>query len=519
MQRNHKQLARTPVCVYRPRHFDDSDSCILDGLDALAARHATQTPVIDGVDIIHHFKLDASSTPRSPAASIRVMRWANPGSPTSPDAQSHEQSDEDEGEEEENGGEAETKRGLEKIDLSKLSGIEILSMFDLELPSPPCSPPLSPGAGSPGKKRWASRVGSLSPESNRPCLRHATSDTAGASALQESKEAASTRKKGLAYAAQNTAASPLSPLPTDESVIRFSVSPSTAPRDVPAMRRPNGWAIRRTASDPDFQSASGIRRTASDPDSQSVFVRGVRRSNSLDGREGRFHPLSRTNSSDGTVVGSTFGATTSKSIVEDAKIRRSRSVDFDSLHVGEGGAVGESPTCTSSANAAEGDLISALHTVHRSLVVKGRPSASAKPFSERESITDGLTTCHSSMAGSGQASNTHHSPQLDDTPSGNDITSEGDLISFLHAGRLQGRPASARHPLQRTASADGYRPASDRHPPQRTASADGHRPTPGPRERWWMPFFQKSNCHMNRNISSKCNSLTDNFTHLQIACL
>jgi hypothetical protein len=33
------------------------------------------------------------------------------------------------------------------------------------------------------------------------------------------------------------------------------------------------------------------------------------------------------------------------------------------------------------------------------------------------------------------------------------------------------RPASARHPLQRTASADGYRPASDRHPPQRTASA------------------------------------------------
>ncbi len=94
------------------------------------------------------------------------------------------------------------------------------------------------------------------------------------------------------------------------------------------------------------------------------------------------------------------------------------------------------------------------------------------PFSERESITDGLTTCHSSMAGSRQASNTHHSPQLDDTPSGNDITSEGDLISLLHAGR----------------------------PPLRTASADGPR---------WMPFYQKSNCHnhMNRNIE-KCNSLS-----------
>ena len=193
-------------------------------------------------------------------------------------------------------------------------------------------------------------------------------------------------------------------------------------------------------------------------------------------------------------MGSAFGATRSTLIVEDAKIRRSRSVDIDSLHVGEGGAVGESPTCTSSANAAEGDLISALHTVHRSLVVKGRPSASAKPFSERESITDALTTCNSSMAGSGQASNTHHSPQLDDTPSGNDITSEGDLISLLHAGRLQGRPASARHPLQRTASVDGC--------PRR-----------------WMPLYQKSNCHMNRNISSKYNSFTDSFTHLQIACL
>jgi hypothetical protein len=480
MQRNHKQLARAPVCVYKPqpRHLDDSN---FDGLDALAARHATTARLIDGLDVIHNFKLHASSRK----------------SPTSPGAQSHEQSDEeehvyeDEGEEEDDGGEveAESKRGLEKIDISKLSGIEILSMFDLELPTPACSPALSPqGAGGRGR--------SASPKSNRSCFRHATGGTAGASALQESKEPASLRIKREAYTkalqeskeksiqkAQNTPAEPLSPLPTDKSVIRFSVSPSTAPRDVPAMPRPNGWAIRRTASHPDFKSASGIRRTASNPDSQSVFGREFRRSNSLDGHEGRFYRLPRTPSSDRAVVGSAFGATTSKSIVEDAKIRRSRSVDIDSVHVGEGGAVGESPTCTSSANAAEGDLISALHTVRRSLVVKGRPSASAKPFSERESITDGLTTRHSSMADSGQASNTHHSPQLDDTPSGNDITSEGDLISFLHAGRLQGRPASARHPLQRTASADGHRPASDRHPLQRTASADGHRPTPGPRQR------------------------------------
>jgi hypothetical protein len=73
------------------------------------------------------------------------------------------------------------------------------------------------------------------------------------------------------------------------------------------------------------------------------------------------------------------------------------------------------------------------------------------------------------------------------------------------------RPASARHPTQRTDSADGYRPASDRHPPQRTASADGHRPLPGPLQRRWMPLHQKSSCHMHRNISLRCKYFTNSF--------
>jgi hypothetical protein len=153
--------------------------------------------------------------------------------------------------------EAETKRGLKKMDLSKLSGIEILSMFDLELPTPACKP---------------------------------TQKTQNCS--------------------QNTPAAPLmSPLPTDKSVIRSPSSPLTAPRDaaaiIAAMRRP--------------------------------------------------------------------------SVTLWLETRRTHSVDIDSAHVGQGGTVGES-TCTSSANAEEGDLRSALHTVDRLLVVQGQPASSAKPF-------------------------------------------------------------------------------------------------------------------------------------------
>ncbi len=65
---------------------------------------------------------------------------------------------------------------------------------------------------------------------------------------------------------------------------------------------------------------------------------------------------------------------------------------------------------------------------------------------------------------------------------------------------------------------DGHRPASARHPPQRTASADGHRPLPGPLQKRWMPLHQKSSCHMNKSISSKCISFSISFTDLWSAC-
>ncbi len=165
--------------------------------------------------------------------------------------------DEDQGEEEQDwvGGEvteAETKRGLKKMDVSKLRGMEILSMFDLELPTPACKPT----------------------QKTQNCSR-------------------------------NTPAVPLmSLLPTDKSVIRSSSSPLTAPRDastiIAAMRRP--------------------------------------------------------------------------SVTLWLETRRTRIVDIDSAHVGQGGTVGES-TCTSRANAGEDDLRSALHTIDRLLVVKGQPSS------------------------------------------------------------------------------------------------------------------------------------------------
>ena len=105
--------------------------------------------------------------------------------------------------------EAETKSGLEKMDLSKLSGIEILSMFELELPTPACKP---------------------------------TQKTQNCS--------------------QNTPAAPLmSPLPTDKSVIRSPSSPLTAPRDaaaiIAAMRRPSVtlWLETRRTRGVDIDSA------------------------------------------------------------------------------------------------------------------------------------------------------------------------------------------------------------------------------------------------------------------------
>jgi hypothetical protein len=115
--------------------------------------------------------------------------------------------------------------------------------------------------------------------------------------------------------------------------------------------------------------------------------------------------------------------------------RRTHSVDIDSAHVGQGGTVGES-TCTSSANAEEGDLRSALHTVDRLLVVQGQPASSAKPF----------LACAASAG---------------------DIYIAAIVFSYFvtwsprHAGGLQGRPGFGRHP-QRNASVHENRPLPGR---------------------------------------------------------